>query len=219
VLQAIAARLIRVLACDPEQHLAFLIENTARNVLAASGETDVMHLLRRMKAEAALLIALCDIGGVWPVMQVTAALTDLAVASVQSALRYVLRQEAARGRLSPASLDSPEDNSGLIVLTGGSVLVHRGLIIALAAQHHLPAVYPFRYYVVAGGLISYGTSLTEQVRQGARYVDRIFKGAKPADLPVEQPERIKLVINLKTAQALAIKVPSELLVRADAVVR
>ena len=68
-----------------------------------------MQLLRRMKSEAALLIALCDIGGVWPVMQVTAALTDLAVASVQSALRYVLRQEAARGRLSPPDPDRPED--------------------------------------------------------------------------------------------------------------
>ena len=67
-------------------------------MFAASGEAEVMHLLRRMKAEAALLIALCDIGGVWPVMQVTAALTDLAVASVQSALRFLLRQEAARGR-------------------------------------------------------------------------------------------------------------------------
>ena len=80
-----------------------------------------MHLLRRMKSEAALLIALCDIGGVWPVMRVTAALTDLAVASVQAALRFVLRQEAARGRLSPQNPDSPEDNSGLIVLAMGKM--------------------------------------------------------------------------------------------------
>ena len=80
-----------------------------------------MQLLRRMKSEAALLIALCDIGGVWPVMQVTAALTDLAVASVQSALRYLLRQEAARGRLSPPNPDSPEDNSGLVVLAMGKM--------------------------------------------------------------------------------------------------
>src|SRR5947209_11306322 len=80
-----------------------------------------MRLLRRMKSEAALLIALCDIGGVWPVMRVTAALTDLAVACVQSALRYVLRQEAARGRLSPPHLDAPEDNSGLIVLAMGKM--------------------------------------------------------------------------------------------------
>src|SRR5439155_26305533 len=92
-----------------------------RDVSAASSEADVMTLLRRMKSEAALLIALCDIGGVWPVMQVTAALTDLAVASVQSALRYVLRQEAARGRLLPPNLDCPEDNSGLNVLAMGKM--------------------------------------------------------------------------------------------------
>src|SRR5213596_999347 len=110
LIRADAARLLRLLACDPEPHLAALIEKTSRDVLAAAGEADLMHLLRRMKSEAALLIALCDIGGVWPVMQVTAALTDLAVASVQSALRYVLRQEAARGRLLPPNLDCPEDN-------------------------------------------------------------------------------------------------------------
>ncbi len=80
-----------------------------------------MQLLRRMKSEAALLIALCDIGGVWPVMRVTAALTDLAVASVQSALRYLLRQEAARGRLSPPNPDRPEDDSGLVVLAMGKM--------------------------------------------------------------------------------------------------
>ena len=99
LIRADAARLIRVLGCDPEQHLASLIENTSSEVLAADGETDVMHLLRRMKAEAALMIALCDIGGIWPVMRVTAALTDLAVASVQTALRFLLRQEVGRGRM------------------------------------------------------------------------------------------------------------------------
>lgn len=121
LLRADGARVIRLLGCEPEPHLAQLIERTCRDVSAASSEADVMQLLRRMKAEAALLIALCDIGGVWPVMRVTAALTDLAVASVQSALRFLLRQEAARGRLSPANLDSPEDNSGLIVLAMGKM--------------------------------------------------------------------------------------------------
>src|SRR2546423_539975 len=101
LMRADAARLIRLLACDPQAHLAALIENTSREVSGASSETDVMHLLRRMKSEAALLIALCDIGGVWPVMRVTAALTDLAVASVQAALRYLLHQETVRGKLSP----------------------------------------------------------------------------------------------------------------------
>lgn len=121
LIRADAARLIRVLACDPEQHLASLIENTSREVLAAGGETDVMHLLRRMKAEAALMIALCDIGEVWPVMRVTAALTDLAVNSVQTALRFLLRQEVGRGRMTAANLDRPEEGSGLIVLAMGKM--------------------------------------------------------------------------------------------------
>src|SRR5258705_6717101 len=84
LIRADAARLIRLLACDPEPHLASLIENTSRDVLAAAGEAEIMHLLRRMKSEAALLIALCDIGGGWPVMRVTGGLTDLSVTSVQA---------------------------------------------------------------------------------------------------------------------------------------
>ena len=116
-----AARLIRVLACDPESHLSSLIEKTTRDVFAAAGETDVMHLLRRMKAEAALLIALCEIGGVWPVMRVTAALTDLAVASVQAGLRFLLRQEVTRGRMNAVNHDHPEEGSGLIVLAMGKM--------------------------------------------------------------------------------------------------
>jgi glutamate-ammonia-ligase adenylyltransferase len=121
LVRADSARAIRLLECEPETHLTQLIENARRDVAAASAEADVMQLLRRMKAEAALLIALCDIGGVWPVMRVTAALTDVAVASVQAALRFVLRQEAARGRLSPPNLETPEDNSGLIVLAMGKM--------------------------------------------------------------------------------------------------
>ena len=121
LLRADAARAIRLFDCAPEPHLARLIEDTCRDVEAASSEADAMQSLRRMKSEAALLIALCDIGGVWPVMQVTAALTDLAVAAVRSALRYLLRQEAARGRLSPSNADRPEENSGLIVLAMGKM--------------------------------------------------------------------------------------------------
>ena len=119
--RADTARLIRLLQCEPETHLRSLIEATSREVHAAAGEADVMRQLRRMKSEAALLIALCDIGGVWPVMQVTAALTDLAVTSVRLALRYLLSQEAARGRLSPDDPDRPEENSGLFVLAMGKM--------------------------------------------------------------------------------------------------
>src|SRR5579864_1439311 len=121
LLRADAARAIRLFGCTPELHLARLIEYACRDVEAASSEADAMQLLRRMKSEAALLIALCDIGGVWPVMQVTAGLTDLAVAAVRSALRYLLRQEAARGRFSPSNVDRPEEDSGLIVLAMGKM--------------------------------------------------------------------------------------------------
>src|SRR5450432_404974 len=121
LVRADAERLIRLLESDPETYLPQLIEKTCLGVVAAAGEAEVMQLLRRMKSEAALLIALCDIGGVWPVMRVTAALTELAVASVQSALRYLLRHEAARGKLSPPNLDSPEENSGLFVLAMGKM--------------------------------------------------------------------------------------------------
>ncbi|HKS17960.1 MAG TPA: bifunctional [glutamine synthetase] adenylyltransferase/[glutamine synthetase]-adenylyl-L-tyrosine phosphorylase [Bradyrhizobium sp.] len=121
LIRADAARLIRLLSCDPESHLEGLIERTSRDVLAAFDEADVMHGLRRMKAEAALLIALCDIGAVWPVMRVTAALTDLAVAAVQAALRFLLRQEATRGRIKPPNPDWPDEGSGLIVLAMGKM--------------------------------------------------------------------------------------------------
>jgi glutamate-ammonia-ligase adenylyltransferase len=121
LMRADPVRLLRLLDCDPQPHLAALIEQTSRAVATAADEAQVMQLLRRMKSEAALLIALCDIGGVWPVMQVTAGLTDLAVNSVQSALRYLLRQEAVRGRLAPPNPDRPEDGSGLVVLAMGKM--------------------------------------------------------------------------------------------------
>ena len=121
LMRADAARLIRLLDCDPDAHLAALLDDTCRDLSAATGEADVMRLLRRMKSEAALLIALCDIGGVWPVMRVTSALTELAVRSVQSALRFLLRQEALRAKISPPNLETPEEDSGLIVLAMGKM--------------------------------------------------------------------------------------------------
>jgi [glutamine synthetase] adenylyltransferase / [glutamine synthetase]-adenylyl-L-tyrosine phosphorylase len=121
LIRADPARTIRLLGSEPEPLLARLIEQTTREVAAASGEAEVMRLLRGAKAEAALLIALCDIGGVWPVMRVTAALTDFAVVSVKSALRFLLQQEASRGRIIPPDPDRPEDDSGLIVLAMGKL--------------------------------------------------------------------------------------------------
>jgi putative ABC transport system substrate-binding protein len=109
-------------------------------------------------------------------------------------------------------------NGGLIVTSGGSAIVHRDLIIALAAQHKLPAVYFERLFVVVGGLISYGSNEVDQYRQAAAYVDRILKGEKPADLPVQAPTRYETVLNLKTAKALGLEVPATVLARADEVI-
>jgi putative tryptophan/tyrosine transport system substrate-binding protein len=109
-------------------------------------------------------------------------------------------------------------NGGLIVAPSGWVSLHRDLIIAAAARQMLPAVYAFRYMVTAGGLISYAPDWVDQYRPAASYVDRILKGEKPADLPVQAPTKYELVINLKTAKALGLNVPSTLLSRADEVI-
>jgi putative ABC transport system substrate-binding protein len=111
-----------------------------------------------------------------------------------------------------------EPNGGLIVVVSSWATVHRELIIALAAKHRLPSVYPYRYFVTGGGLVSYGADLIDQYRRAASYVDRILKGEKPADLPVQAPTKYELVINLKTAKALGLTVRESLLTRADEVI-
>jgi putative ABC transport system substrate-binding protein len=109
-------------------------------------------------------------------------------------------------------------NGGLIVLPSGLSFIHRELIIGLAARHRLPAVYPFRLFIEDGGLICYGPDAIDQLRRAAGYVDRILKGEKAADLPVQAPTRYELVINRKTAKALGLDVPTTLLARADEVI-
>jgi putative ABC transport system substrate-binding protein len=109
-------------------------------------------------------------------------------------------------------------NGGLLVTGSALATVHRDLIITLAARHRLPAVYPVRFFVSSGGLISYGPDSVDPYRRAAAYVDRILKGEKPADLPVQAPTKYELVINLKTAKALGLTVPETLLARADEVI-
>jgi putative ABC transport system substrate-binding protein len=132
--------------------------------------------------------------------------------------------------LSPVNIrDAPEiehsfatfgraPNGGLIVAASGLSIVHRNLIVTLAARHKMPAVYWDRVFVLDGGLVCYGVDVRDQFRRAAGYIDRIFKGEKPADMPVQAPTKYELVINLKTAKALGLTVPSTLLTAANEVI-
>jgi len=123
------------------------------------------------------------------------------------------------GEIERAVAAFPRSSNGGLIVTGASASVrHRDLIVTLAARHKLPAVYFERLFVAAGGLVAYGPDTIEQFRRAAGYVDRILKGEKPADLPVQAPTKYELVINLKTAKALGLDVPATVLARADEVI-
>jgi putative tryptophan/tyrosine transport system substrate-binding protein len=111
-----------------------------------------------------------------------------------------------------------EPNGGVLVMPDAFTLAHREVIVTLTARHHLPAIYPFRAFTDSGGLLSYGIDQVEIYRQAASYVDRILKGEKPADLPVQAPTKFELIINLKTAKVLSLDVPWILQQRADEVI-
>lgn len=145
-----------------------------------------------------------------------------AIETVAKSLGVQVREYAPRGaeeikRAVEAFAGEPK-KGGLIVLPSPMAAVHRDQIIMLAGLHHLPAVYPYRYFAAMGGLLSYGVDLVDQHRRAASYVDRILKGHKVTELPVQEPTKFELVINLKTAKALGLTVPLKLLARADEVI-
>ena len=109
-------------------------------------------------------------------------------------------------------------NGALIVLPAAVTRQHRKQIISLAAKHRLPAIYPYAFFVTEGGLIAYGADLVDQFQHAATYVDRILRGAKPAELPIQLPTKYEVVINLKTAKALGLSIPKSVLLRADRVI-
>jgi putative ABC transport system substrate-binding protein len=144
-----------------------------------------------------------------------------AIQTASSSLGMELRPVDVRdaGEIERAvSAFARQPNGGLIVTQSAPAQIHRDLIIGLAARHRLPAVYPYRFYVTGGGLISYGVDTIDHFRRAASYVDRILKGEKPADLPVQAPTKFETVINLKTAKTLGLNVPATVLARADEVI-
>jgi putative tryptophan/tyrosine transport system substrate-binding protein len=143
----------------------------------------------------------------WQLIRTAADTLGVALLSLEVATQEDIERAFARLRT--------ESCDGLFVAAGGLTLANRARIVALADELHLPAVYPFRGFPVAGGLMSYGTDYADLNRRAASYVDKILKGVKPADLPVEQPTKFELVINLRTAKALGVAIPQSILGRAD----
>src|SRR5262245_2274418 len=170
-----------------------------------------LQLLKEIVPGMTRAAVLREIGGAgigqWAVLQTVASSPAVELSPINASdPAEVERAVAAFAR---------EPNGGLIVVVSSWATVHRELIIALAAKHRLPAIYPYRYFVAGGGLVSYGTDLVNQYGRAAGYVDRILKGEKPADLPVQNPTRYELAIYLKTAKALGLDVPFHLQQRAD----
>ena len=176
-----------------------------------------LELLREIAPQVSLLGVARDavdsnlVGiGQWAIIQAAASLVSLETTPIN------LQFEGETERTLSAFARKP--NSGLIVAVGTTATIQHALIIALAARYRLPTVYHNRLFVDAGGLISYGPNLVDNYRRAAGYVDRILKGEKPADLPVQAPTKYELVLNMKTAKALGLTVPPALIARADEVI-
>jgi putative tryptophan/tyrosine transport system substrate-binding protein len=141
-----------------------------------------------------------------------AAATSLRVEAITASVRDMAELESV------IAAQAHEPNTGLVVMPDGFLIAHRAEVASLAARYRLPAVYPFRFYAELGGLLSYGVDMTDNFRRVPTYVDRILKGAKPSELPVQAPVKFELVINLKTARVLGLDVPLQLQQRADEVI-
>jgi putative tryptophan/tyrosine transport system substrate-binding protein len=141
-----------------------------------------------------------------------AAAASLAVEAIEAPVHEISELESV------VAAQAREPNGGLVVMPGPFPLAHRGAFTSLAARYRLPAVYPYRFFSDIGGLLSYGNDLSDNFRRAASYVDRILKGAKPSELPVQAPDKFELVINLKTAKALGLDVSLQLQQRADEVI-
>jgi putative ABC transport system substrate-binding protein len=180
-----------------------------------------------------------SMGGKWPELlkQIAPDVTRVAVlrdaGNVEGTAQFAAIQSAAPQfhiELTPVSVRDPAEiergvrafaakpNGGMIVTASAYTAVHRNLIVTQAAQHRLPAIYPFRYFIASGGLISYGSEPIDPYRRAAGYANRILKGEKPANLPVQAATKIELIVNLKAAKDLGRAIPAELLARADEVV-
>ena len=175
-----------------------------------------LELLREIAAPVtrALILRELNANGVAQFASIQAVASSLGVEVRPADLRDVDETKRAIAEFAQAS----DGNRGLIVAGSGWAIVHREPILAIAARHKLPAIYPFRFFVLDGGLIAYGPDSIDPYRRAAGYVDRILKGEKPADLPVQAPTKYELVINLKTAKMLGLDLPASVLARADEVI-
>jgi putative ABC transport system substrate-binding protein len=162
-------------------------------------------------SRVAVLVNPDNAGNAWQVRAMEAAASKLRVQLSTAFVRVAPEIERAIETFAAGG-------SGLLVLTDFVTLAHRELIVSLAAQHRLPTAFSERSFVTAGGLVSYGVDRAELFRRAASYIDRILRGAKAADLPVQQPTKFELVVNLKTAKALGLSIPETFLIRADEVI-
>ena len=174
-----------------------------------------LQLLKEIVPALARIVYMSNMGN----PSVPAAWKEAEKAARSTGIQPLLADVRKREDLAPAFEDAVKRRAGaLMVGNDGLTQTHGKLIVELAARHRLPAIFSARDYVIDGGLISYGVSYADMYRRAASYVDRIFKGAKPGDLPMEQPTKIDMMINLKTAKALGLTIPQSVLLRADEVI-